>query len=168
MNTSQVPSVPNATESTRAGKYLTFFLAGEEYGLEIMKVSEIIGMQNITRIPRTPDFIRGVINLRGRVIPITDLRRKFGMPSDAAAESCVIVVQVSGVQTGLVVDRVSDVIAIAESDIEDSPAFSAGVRSDLLLGIGKAANKVKLLLNIERVLSADELMAVGEASERAA
>ncbi|MEP6778485.1 MAG: chemotaxis protein CheW [Gemmatimonadaceae bacterium] len=168
MTTSQISSVPGAAESMRAGKYLTFFLAGEEYGLEIMKVSEIIGMQNITRIPRTPDFVRGVINLRGRVIPITDLRRKFGMPSDDAAESCIIVVQVSGVQTGLVVDRVSDVVAIVEDDIEDSPAFCAGVRSDLLLGIGKAGNKVKLLLNIDKVLSADELMSVGEAGAQAA
>ncbi|MEP6764148.1 MAG: chemotaxis protein CheW [Gemmatimonadaceae bacterium] len=173
MTTSEIPSVSNATAassgaSSRAGKYLTFFLAGEEYGLEIMKVSEIIGMQTITRIPRTPDFVRGVINLRGRVIPITDLRRKFGMPNDHAAESCIIVVQISDVQTGLVVDRVSDVVAVAEADIEDSPAFCSGVRSDLLLGIGKAGDKVKLLLNIDKVLSAGELVSVSEASAQAA
>lgn len=165
MTVSEIPATP---ASARAGKYLTFFLAGEEYGLEIMKVSEIIGMQTITRIPRTPDFVRGVINLRGRVIPITDLRRKFGMPNDDAAESCIIVVQIGTVQTGVVVDRVSDVVAIAESDIEDSPSFCAGVRSDLLLGIGKAGDKVKLLLNIDRVLSAGELLSVSEAGAQAA
>ena len=165
---SSTPIAASASASSRAGKYLTFFLAGEEYGLEIMKVSEIIGMQTITRIPRTPDFVRGVINLRGRVIPITDLRRKFGMPNDDAAESCIIVVQLAGVQTGLVVDRVSDVVAIVETDIEDSPAFCAGVRSDLLLGICKAGEKVKLLLNIDKVLSAGELLSVGEVSAQAA
>lgn len=156
-------STPLAPANARAGKYLTFFLAGEEYGLEILKVSEIIGMQAITRVPRTPDFVRGVINLRGKVIPITDLRIKFGMDSSSTEESCIIVVQMRDVQTGIVVDRVSEVVALAESEIADSPEFGAGVETDLLLGIGKTGDRVKLLLDIDKVLAASEVTMLAEA-----
>lgn len=159
MSTHTASSSAVATAS-RAGKYLTFFLAGEEYGLEILKVSEIIGMQPITRVPRMPEFVRGVINLRGKVIPITDLRRKFGMDSDGQEDSCIIVVQMKGVQTGIVVDRVSEVVAIAEADIEDAPSFGAGIRTEFLLGIGKAGGRVKLLLDIDKVLVTTELAAL--------
>ena len=159
--------VPNSTGSAaatladasrdRGGKYLTFYLADEEYGVEILKVQEIIGMQPITRVPRTPPFIRGVINLRGKVIPIMDLRERFGMEAAsvalqgaseadvAAAEAvrCIIVVEVVGptgqaVPVGIVVDRVSEVSLIPESEIEDAPSFGAGVRTEYLLGLGKA------------------------------
>jgi purine-binding chemotaxis protein CheW len=149
--------------------------------VEILKVQEIIGLQPITRVPRTPAFIRGVINLRGKVIPIVDLRERFGMTSVeaslagldaaevAAAEAvrCIIVVQVTGVTgpsvpMGIVVDRVSEVSAIGEADIEDAPSFGAGVRTEYLLGLGKARTgdgqgRVKLLLDIDRVLSTAEL-----------
>jgi purine-binding chemotaxis protein CheW len=145
---------------SRAGKYLTFFLAGEEYGLEILKVSEIIGMQPITRVPRMPEFVRGVINLRGKVIPITDLRRKFAMGAEDTEDSCIIVVQMQGVQTGIVVDRVSEVVAINEADIEDAPSFGAGIHTEFLLGIGKAGGRVKLLLDIDKVLATSELAAL--------
>ncbi|MGZ8456169.1 MAG: chemotaxis protein CheW, partial [Gemmatirosa sp.] len=145
------------------------------------KVQEIIGMQPITRVPRTPPFIRGVINLRGKVIPIMDLRERFGMESAeralagasesdvAAAEAvrCIIVVEVIGptgqagdtraVPVGIVVDRVSEVSAIAGAEIEDAPSFGAGVRTEYLLGLGKAQGRVKLLLDIDRVLAAEEL-----------
>ena len=138
----------------RAGKYLTFFLAGEEYGLEILKVHEIIGIMPITRVPRTPEFVLGVINLRGKVIPIMDLRAKFGMEAaEHAAEACIIVVQLRGVQIGVFVDRVSEVLDIAEQDIEDAPSFSADIDTDYLLGIAKTNGRVKLLLDIDRVLS---------------
>ena len=157
MSTQQDTSVATAP---RAGKYLTFFLAGEEYGLEILKVSEIIGMQPITRVPRMPDFVRGVINLRGKVIPITDLRKKFGMSLDGVDDSCIIVVQMKGVQTGIVVDRVSEVVAIIEADIEDAPTFGAGIHTEFLLGIGKAGGRVKLLLDIDKVLATSELEAL--------
>lgn len=151
-----------STTSTqsRAGKYLTFFLAGEEYGLEILKVSEIIGMQPITRVPRMPEFVRGVINLRGKVIPITDLRRKFTMAVDDAGDSCIIVVQMLGIQTGIVVDRVSEVVAIAEADIEDAPSFGADIHTEFLLGIGKTGGRVKLLLDIDKVLATSDLAAL--------
>lgn len=145
---------------SRAGKYLTFFLAGEEYGLEILKVSEIIGMQPITRVPRMPEAVRGVINLRGKVIPITDLRCKFGMSAEDTEDTCIIVVQMQGIQTGIVVDRVSEVVAIGDSDIEDAPTFGAGVHTEFLLGIGKAGGRVKLLLDIDKVLATAEIAAL--------
>ena len=153
-----------AASKARAGKYLTFFLSGEEYGLEILKVSEIIGMQSITRVPRTPAFVRGVINLRGKVIPITDLRIKFGMDASTEDESCIIVVQLRDVQTGIVVDKVSEVVALAESEIADSPDFANGVQTDLLLGIGKAGDRVKLLLDIDKVLAAHEAVQLAEST----
>jgi len=150
-------SVSASATQSRAGKYLTFFLAGEEYGLEILKVSEIIGMQPITRVPRMPEFVRGVINLRGKVIPITDLRSKFGMEHDGSEDSCIIVVQMRGIMTGVVVDRVSEVVAIAEADIEDAPTFGAGIHTEFLLGIGKTGGRVKLLLDIDKVLASSEI-----------
>jgi purine-binding chemotaxis protein CheW len=152
---------------SRAGKYLTFFLAGEEYGLEILKVSEIIGLQPITRVPRMPEFVRGVINLRGKVIPITDLRRKFNMAAEDSEDSCIIVVQMRGIQTGIVVDRVSEVVAVADGDIEDAPSFGAGIRTEFLLGIGKAGGRVKLLLDIDKVLATSEIEALQAAQQAA-
>ncbi len=163
----QTESQSTTTTSSRAGKYLTFFLAGEEYGLEILKVSEIIGMQPITRVPRMPEFVRGVINLRGKVIPITDLRKKFDMAQDADADSCIIVVQMKGIQTGIVVDRVSEVVAIAEADIEDAPSFGQGIHTEFLLGIGKQGGRVKLLLDIDKVLVTSELEALEAAQSHA-
>jgi purine-binding chemotaxis protein CheW len=145
----------------RAGKYLTFFLAGEEYGLEILKVHEIIGVLPITRVPRTPTFVRGVVNLRGKVIPIVDLRAKFGMPVAAEeAETCIIVVQVHGAQTGVMVDRVSEVADIPEKEIEDSPEFGADIDTDFLLGIAKSSGRVRLLLSIDKVLETSEVVAL--------
>lgn len=149
-----------AVAHERAGKYLTFFLAGEEYGLEILKVHEIIGIMPITRVPRTPLFILGVINLRGKVISIMDLRARFGMESaERAAEACIIVVQLGDVQIGLFVDRVSEVLDIAEHDIEDAPSFSIEMETDYLLGVAKSNGRVKLLLDIDRVLASQELRA---------
>lgn len=148
----------------RGGKYLTFFLAGEEYGLEILTVQEIIGMMDITPVPRTPEHIRGVLNLRGKVIPIIDLRLKFDMPSaERTSETCIIVVEANSMQTGIVVDQVSEVLAIPAEEIEDPPAFGSEVRTDFILGIGKAAGRVKLLLDIDRVLSGSELASLAGA-----
>lgn len=163
----QTESSTAVSTASRAGKYLTFFLAGEEYGLEILKVSEIIGMQPITRVPRMPEFVRGVINLRGKVIPITDLRKKFNMELDGVDDSCIIVVQMKGIQTGIVVDRVSEVVAIAEADIEDAPSFGAGIHTEFLLGIGKQNGRVKLLLDIDKVLKTSELEALEIAQSHA-
>jgi purine-binding chemotaxis protein CheW len=138
----------------RAGRFLTFYLGDEEYGIEILSVQEIIGMMDVTPVPRTASYIRGVINLRGKVIPIVDLRLKFSMPSgERTAETCIIVVQTQRVQTGIVVDQVSEVLAVAEEDIEDPPAFGGDVRTDYILGLGRCEGRVRLLLDIDRVLS---------------
>jgi purine-binding chemotaxis protein CheW len=143
------------------GKFLTFFLAGEEYGIEILKVHEIIGVMPITMVPRTPNFIRGVINLRGKVIPIIDLRLKFGMESkDQTMETCIIVVHVQGVEMGILVDRVSEVLSIASDDIEHPPSFGADVNTDYILGIGKSRDKIEILLDIDRVLSTNEVVGI--------
>ena len=136
------------------GKFLAFFLGDEEYGLEILKVYEIIGMLPITPVPRTPSFIRGVINLRGKVIPVMDMRARFGMPAiPDTEETCVIVVKAQGVQMGIVVDRVSEVLDIRSEEIEDAPAFGAQVNTEYILGIGKCNDSVKILLDIDKVLS---------------
>ena len=153
----------------KGGKYLTFSLAGEEYGIEILKVHEIIGMMPVTRVPRTPAVIRGVINLRGKVIPIVDLRRKFELsPAADGGETCIIVVQVHGIQTGLVVDSVSEVIDIPTDDVEDAPSFGGDVSTEYLLGLAKSNGRVKLLLDIERVLESREVSALGAAADTAA
>jgi purine-binding chemotaxis protein CheW len=137
----------------RGGKFLTFFLDGEEYGLQILKVQEIIGMMDVTPVPRSPDYIRGVINLRGKVIPVVDLRLRFGMNSiERTVETCIIVVEANAVQTGIVVDQVSEVLNMAGEEIEDTPDFGSEVRTDYILGIGKSNGRVKLLLDIDRVL----------------
>ncbi len=144
-----------------AGKYLTFFLAGEEYGVEILRVQEIIGMMPITRVPNTPPHIKGVINLRGKFIPIMDLREKFGMPAADDAEQVMIVVQVAGRQVGVVVDKVSEVATIAAADIDATPDFGTGVHTEFLLGLGKSQGKLKLLLDIERVLTSQDVIDMG-------
>lgn len=139
-------------------KFVTFFLADEEYGIEILKVHEIIGMMSITRVPRTPTHVRGVINLRGKIIPVLDLRLKFLMPpTDDTDQTCIIVVQAAGGQMGVVVDRVSEVLAIDSDDIEETPSFGCEVNTDYILGVGRAGDRVKLLLDIDKVLSAGDV-----------
>lgn len=146
----------------KEGKYLTFALAHEEYGLEILKVREIIGYMEITAIPQTPHHVKGVINLRGQVIPVVDLRAKFAMdPTDVTEETCIIVVEITqrdrNFQTGIVVDHVQEVLDIAGDDIEDAPQFDSSVNTDFILGMGKVADTVKILLDINKVLADDNL-----------
>jgi purine-binding chemotaxis protein CheW len=144
------------------GKYLTFTLAEEEYGIGILKIKEIIGMMPITSVPRTPDFVKGVINLRGQVIPVMDLRLKFGMEAiDYTERTCIIVVEMKGetgtVMIGIVVDSVSEVLNIKGEDIEATPTFGARLNTDYILGMAKVGGGVKILLDIDRVLGAEEL-----------
>ncbi len=163
-----VDAAARAIGRAGGGKFLSFFLAGEEYGIEILKVQEIIGMMGITRVPRTPDFIRGVINLRGKVIPIIDLRLKFGMESkEQTDETCIIVVKTEGIEMGIVVDKVSEVLDIAGRDIEDAPSFGVEVNTEYILGIGKSAGRVKLLLDIDKVLSSRDAEQIHMAAEEA-
>jgi purine-binding chemotaxis protein CheW len=148
-----------------AGKYLTFKLALEEYGLEILKVQEIIQMQAITRVPRTPDYVRGVINLRGKVIPVVDLRKKFilDMCSDTE-KTCIIVVQLSSLDNivvmGIIIDEVKEVLDIKAEDIENTPSFGSNINTDFILGMGKVNGTVKILLDIDKILSSSEVSAL--------
>ena len=147
-----------AARQTLAGKYLTFTLQHESYGIEVLKVREIIRNFNITAVPQMPDYIRGVINLRGKIIPVMDLRRRFGFPNVANQDlTCIIVVQVTlpdGKTTpmGLVVDGVEEVINLAAGDIEETPDFGGQICMDYLLGIAKVKGAVKSLLDIDRVV----------------
>ena len=146
----------------RQGKYLTFVLDDEEYGISILKVREIIGLLPITSVPKTPSFVKGVINLRGKVIPILDLRLKFGMaPIEYTDKTSIIVVDVSGVsdklQIGVIVDHVSDVVNIKSEDIEDAPAFGTAVDTAFILGMAKIDKGIKILLEIDKVLRSDEI-----------
>ncbi|HEX5179277.1 MAG TPA: chemotaxis protein CheW [Gemmatimonadaceae bacterium] len=151
--------------SAAAGKYVTFFLGAEEYGMEILAVHEIIGVLPMTRVPRTPPFVRGVINLRGRVISIIDLRRKFDLPPcEPGPTSCIIVVAAHAAHVGLLVDRVSEVADIGAADIAPPPPLGAGARTEYLVGVAKSGARVRLLLDISRVIDAGDLAAAGAPS----
>jgi purine-binding chemotaxis protein CheW len=153
---------PVASSVIREGKYLTFALADEEYGIGILKVKEIIGMMGITPVPQTPTYVKGVINLRGKVIPVVDLRSKFDMETiDYTDRTCIIVVEIEGkeerIQIGIVVDTVSEVLNVREDDVEDTPTFGTRVSTEFILGMAKIEGSVKILLDIDAVLSAKEL-----------
>jgi len=153
----------------REGKYLTFSMASEEYGIGILKIKEIIGMMSITTVPQTPEFIKGVINLRGKVIPVIDLRLRFGMTAnDYTERTCIIVVEIPGVSgtvmIGIVVDSVSEVLSIKGDEIEETPTFGTKLNTDYILGMAKMDGGVKILLDIDRVLSRDEMNMLEEAA----
>ncbi len=155
--------------SEREGKYLTFSLAGEEYGIGILKVKEIIGMMTITVVPQTPSYVKGVINLRGKVIPVVDLRLKFGMEAnDYTERTCIIVVEITGatgkILTGIIVDSVSEVLNIKGGDIEDTPSFGSKLNMDYILGMAKTGGRVKILLEIDNVLNSSEFTDVAAAA----
>jgi len=153
--------------STHGGKYLTFQLAGEEYGVEILKVREIKGVSNITAVPRMPVYMKGVINLRGSVIPVVDLRLKFGLDEAPHTEqTCIIVVDV-GREVGIIVDTVSEVLDVKGSDIEPAPAMGGSVDTSFILGMGKVSEAVKILLDIDQVLTSDELNRVASSADEA-
>ena len=144
------------------GKFLTFTLGSEEYGLEILKVREIIGYMEVTAVPRTPPHVKGVINLRGQVIPVVDLRSKFGMPeAEVTEQTCIIVVEISQADktfnTGIVVDNVSEVLDIEADQIEPAPQLGSAVESQFILGMAKIGQAVKILLDIDKVLRGDEV-----------
>jgi len=144
------------------GKYLTFGLGDEVYGLEILKVQEIIGLMRVTRVPGLPDVIRGVVNLRGNVIPVIDLRRKFGMEVKADTErTCIVVVRVvrggQAVTVGLIVDDVREVMAITEGQLEAVPRFGGEAETAFLLGMAKIASRVVMLLDVDQILSTSDL-----------
>ena len=153
----------------REGKYLTFIMANEEYGIGILKIREIIGMMPITTVPQTPDFVKGVINLRGKVIPVMDLRLRFEMEAiDYTERTCIIVVEIelNGriVHIGIVVDAVTEVLNIKNEEIEDTPTFGTKLDTDYIFGMAKREGGVKILLDIDRVLSQDEVALLEKAA----
>ncbi|MGR3303487.1 MAG: chemotaxis protein CheW, partial [Candidatus Scalindua sp.] len=140
------------------GKFLTFILGSEVYGIEILKVREIIKLMDITAVPRTPDYLKGVINLRGKVIPIVDLRSKFSMPEiEHTQETCIIVAEVNQTSIGIIVDSVSEVSNINSGEIEEAPHLGQDIDTDFILGLGKTKERIVILLDIALVLSSEDL-----------
>jgi purine-binding chemotaxis protein CheW len=153
-----------------AGKYLTFRLAKEEYGLEIMKVQEIIGMMQVTKVPRVPAYVRGVINLRGRIVPTIDLRAKFGLERIADTErTCIIVVEIKTVKgkvnIGIIVDEVAEVLHVGAEEVDRSPAFGTSLSMDFILGVGIVKGEIKILLDLDKVLIFEEAKVVGDIAQ---
>src|SRR3954470_9451218 len=162
MSTATAPTLANLS---LAGKYLTVVLDNEAYGIAVLKVREIIRMQKITPVPQMPGFVKGVINLRGRVIPVVDLRVKFGLKAEFAERTCIVVVQVKLpteqiVQMGLIVDSVEEVVTLAAAEIEPTPDFGAKIDTTYLLGMAKVKGQVKTLLDIDRVVAPETVAAV--------
>jgi purine-binding chemotaxis protein CheW len=160
-----IAEAPLTTTQQLGGKYLTFALGHEGYGLQILKVREIIGWLEITALPQTPTYVKGVINLRGQVIAVVDLRSKFGMESAPRTDqTCIIVVETQHEQrklcTGIIVDQVSEVLEIASANIEAPPSFGTAVETDFILGMGKVGESVKILLDIDNVLETAEIAAI--------
>jgi purine-binding chemotaxis protein CheW len=158
------PAIDNKPDP-RAGKYLTFFLGKEEFGIQVLRVKEIMGIQDITAVPGTPAHLKGVLNLRGKIIPVVDLRLKFAFPDAPFTQTtCIVVVQVTQdgepAMIGLIVDGVSEVLNLAGSDIEDAPDFGEGVDTPFVLGIAKFKGTVKILLKIEDILTLQELRGI--------
>jgi purine-binding chemotaxis protein CheW len=161
-----------ATEPTpisRAGKYLTVRLDHEVYAIAVLKVREIIRRQKITPVPQLPAYLKGVINLRGRVIPVVDLRVKFGMPAETTERTCIVVVAIAlptngSVLMGLIVDSVDEVATFSAAEIEPTPEFGTKIDTSYLLGLAKAKGEVKLLLDLDRILTADTVEAAVQAT----
>ncbi len=165
MSSAPVPATTAAVANKQAGKYLTVVLDNEAYGLNVLKIREIIRMQKITPVPQMPAFVKGVINLRGRVIPIVDLRVKFGLKAEFAERTCIVVVQVKLandqiVQMGLIVDSVEEVVNLTAQEIEPVPEFGARIDTTYLLGMAKIKDQVKTLLDIDRVVAPETMQSI--------
>ena len=150
-------------EDTQYGRYLTFFLADEVYGIEIKYVTEIIGIQPITSIPEVADFIKGVINLRGKIIPVIDMRIKFRKPPvEYDDRTCVIIVETEDLILGLIVDRVAEVMTINDEDIAPPPSHKSGIKNKYIRGIGKVGGEIKLLLDCDMLFNEEEKKEISE------
>jgi purine-binding chemotaxis protein CheW len=155
-------AITQSAAKTTANKYLTVTLENESYGMAVLKVREIIRLQKITPVPQMPPYVKGVINLRGRVIPIVDLRLKFGLKAEIAERTCIVVVQVSvsagqSVQMGLIVDSVEEVVTLNADEIEPTPEFGTRIDTSYLLGMAKVKGQVKTLLDIDRVVAPEAI-----------
>jgi purine-binding chemotaxis protein CheW len=166
MSTPATAIAPSSVGSL-AGKYLTVVLDHESYGIAVLKVREIIRLQKITPVPRMPEFVKGVINLRGRVIPVIDLRVKFGLKAEFTERTCIVVVQIrvsatQTVQMGLIVDSVEEVVNLAADEIEPTPDFGTKIDTSYLLGLAKVKGQVKTLLDLDRVVAAEHIQAIAQ------
>ena len=149
-------------EDTQKGRFLTFTLGNEHYGLDIKYVTEIIGIQDITEVPELPEYIRGIINLRGKIIPVMDVRLRFKKPfREYNDRTCIIVVEIQDISVGLIVDAVAEVLSIQDQDIVPPPDLNKGYSNRYISGIGKVGNEVKLLLNCSKLLSDNEVEGLG-------
>lgn len=158
------PTTAASVTSDEESKFLTFKLSDEEYGVEILKVREINGIMNITAVPQMPPYMKGVMNLRGKVIPVIDLRLKFGLDEiEHNDQTCIIVVDI-GKEVGILIDTVSEVLDIPDKDIEPAPSMGGSVDTSFILGMGKVGDSVKILLDIQKVLSTDEMIDISEAT----
>ncbi len=162
-------AIPVTALNNLTGKYLTVVLAGEAYGLNVLKIREIIRLQKITPVPQVPAYVKGVINLRGRIIPVVDLRVKFGLKAEFTERTCIVVVQVKlpteqVVQMGLIVDSVEEVVNLAAAEIEPTPDFGVKVDTSYLLGMAKIKGQVKTLLDLDRVVAPETVQSLAEAA----
>ncbi len=150
-------------EDTQQGRFLTFAIGQEIFGLEIKYVTEIVGMQPITPLPETPEYVKGIINLRGKIIPVIDVRLKFKKESKEYTDrTCIIVIEIGDTTVGLIVDAVSEVLAINGEAIAPPPDQKTGVQNRYIAGIGKVENEVKLLLSCEKLFKDDEMQIIKE------
>ncbi len=159
--------IPVTALNNLTGKYLTVVLDNEAYGLNVLKIREIIRLQKITPVPQVPTYVKGVINLRGRVIPVVDLRVKFGLKAEFTERTCIVVVQVKlpteqVVQMGLIVDSVEEVVNLTAAEIEPTPDFGAKVDTSYLLGMAKIKGQVKTLLDLDRVVAPETMQALAK------
>ncbi|MBU3074740.1 chemotaxis protein CheW [Clostridium estertheticum] len=145
-------------EDTQKGKFLTFYVGRESYGIEIKFVTEIIGIQEITEVPELPNYVKGIINLRGKIIPVVDVRLRFKKePKEYNDRTCIIVIDIKGISVGLIVDNVSEVINIEDSNIVPPPDIKTGPNNQYIRGIGKVEDEVKLILDCDKLLNDDEI-----------
>jgi len=148
----------NDTDEVESNQYVTFLIARETYGVEVLRVQEIIGMTGITHVPNSMEFMRGVINLRGTVVPVVDMRLRFGMEEkDYDNFTVILIVEVKGYMVGMIVDSVADVVDIPIKNIQDTPHFSANIRTDYIKGIGRIDEDLVIVLNVDKILSTEEL-----------
>lgn len=167
-------TLETADIQSNAGQYLTFFIAGEEYAASLLKVREVIEYDTLTTVPNTPSWIRGVVNVRGSVLPVVDLAVKFGLPSSTISKfSCVVITEIESaaeekLTLGVLADSVSRVVEFSPTDIEKTPAFGTRIQTEYLLGLGPIGKKFCQILDIDKVLAADELLTVGASPDSGA
>ena len=158
--------IENKEEAVKRHRYLSFFVEDEQYGIEISHINEIIAMMKITHVPRTPAFVEGVINLRGSIIPIVDIRAKFGLPKkERDMNTAIIINEVGDVNIGFIVDRVEDVLTFDEKDLNEPPKFGSHIDTSFIQSVAEVGSSVILILDMEKIFEDDELTQIGSLEE---